>query len=267
VSLPQLEFLTIVAQPVHSILLDHLLIPTDLSLSQCFNFSDDKSPIPAYLPKKLENLQNVSRITSINLSFDPGMFLRIEGPSGSHYMFGNWCGVGLSPSIVDARVIQSLTLFRISTVERLAITEYSASAPTKTEKSPVYPMLLLMSNLRTLTLTDCLILPFLFALNPNRNSSRAVVCPKLEEIVLYIMNKDKDWPCVDELLEAMKERASRGSKLPAITIVCPEEFVPAKQVFKLKDYVSRVEYRLDDVAPGWDTIPDDVGYTGYESDW
>ena len=267
VSLSQLKFLTIVAQPVHSILLNHLLIPTDLSLSQCFDLSDDKSPIPDYLPKTLETLGNVSCVTSITLSFDPGMFLRVEGPSGSHCMFGNWCGVGPSPSIVDSRVLQSLTLFRISTVERLAITEYSASPPAKTEKSPVYLTLLLMNNLRTLTLIDCLNLPFVFALNPNRNPSRTVVCPKLEELVLYIMDKDKDWSCIDELLEAVKERASRGSKLPAITIVCPEEFLPAKQVLKLKEHVSRVEYRLDDVAPGWDAIPTDVDYTGYESDW
>ena len=121
VSLPQLEFLTIITQPVHSILLNHLLIPTNLSLSQCFNFSDPKSPIPAYLSAMLENLENISQITSINLSFESGMFLQVEGPTGSHYMFGNWGGVGASPSVVDARVIQSLTLFQISAVERLAM--------------------------------------------------------------------------------------------------------------------------------------------------
>jgi len=267
VSLHHLEFLKIVAQPVHSILLNHLLFPIDLSLSQCFNFSDGKSPIPTYIPKILKNVGNISPITSINLSFDPGMFLRIDGPSLSHHMLGSWDGADPSPSILDARVLRSLNLFRISAVERLAITEYSTPPPAKTERSPVYLTLLLMNNLRTLILTNCLNLPFVFALNPNQNPSRTVVCPKLEELVLYIMDQDKDLACVNELFEAVKERASSGSKLPAITIVCPEGFIPAKQVLKLKEYVSRVQYRLDDLAPEWDIIPADVDYPGYESDW
>ena len=239
-----------------------------IHLRDAFPNSSDAPPgRVVLLPKTLETLENVSSITSINLSFDPGIFLRVDGPSRSHYTFGHWHGGGPSPSIVDTRVLQSLTLFRLSAVERLSITEYSAAPPKKTEKSSVYQTLLLMNDLRTLTLTNCLNLPFVFALNPNLNPSRTVACPKLEELVLYIMNKDKDWSCINELLEAAKERASSGSKLPAITIVCPEEFIPAKQVLKLKDYVSCVEYRLDDVAPEWDDIPADADYTDYESDW
>jgi hypothetical protein len=102
-----------------------------------------------------------------------------------------------------------------------------------------------MNALRTLTLTDCLNLPFVFALNPNRTPSKAVVCPELEELVLYIKTRDRF--CIDELLEMVKERDSRGAKLSTITIVCPQEFVPAKEVDKLRDHVSSVEYRLDDV--------------------
>jgi len=91
--------------------------------------------------------------------------------------------------------------------------EYITPLPMKTERSPVYLTLLLMNNLRTLTLTNCLNLPSAFALNPNQNPSRTVVCPKLEELVLHTMDKDKDLACVNELLEAVKERASSGSKL------------------------------------------------------
>jgi len=111
VSLHHLEFLTIVAQPVHSILLNHILFPIDLSLSQSFDFSDGKTPIPTYIPGIFKNVGNIPPITSLNLSFDPGMFLRIDGPGLSHHMFGSWDGADPSPSIVDARVLRSINPF------------------------------------------------------------------------------------------------------------------------------------------------------------
>ena len=180
-------------------------------------------------------------------------------------MLGSWVGVGPSPSVVDCRVFQSLSLFRISAAGSLAITRYRAPASTETEQSPVYQTLALMNNIRTLTLVDCLNLPFIFALNPKQDSSRTIVCPELEELVLYIRNKDRF--CINELLEMVKERASSGARLSIVTIVGFQVFVPGKEVFKLKNHVSRVEYGLDDSAPEWDALPTDVGGTGYESDW
>ena len=262
VSLPHLKYLNIVAQPAHTILLNHLLIPTGTSLNLEFDFNDNKPPISTYLPKTLKNLFH---ITSVNISFSLGMPLRLDGPRGTLYMLGSWVGVGPSPSVVDCRIFQSLSLFRISAAGRLAITRYRALASTKTEQSPVYQTLALMNNIRTLTLIDCLNLPFVFALNPKQNSSRTIVCPELEELVLYIRNKDRF--CINELLEMVKERASSGAKLSIVTIIGFQVFVPGKEVFKLKNHVSRVEYGLDDSAPEWDALPTDVGGTGYESDW
>jgi hypothetical protein len=59
-----------------------------------------------------------------------------------------------------------------------------------------------MNDLRALTLTQCHNLPFILTLNPRNNPSNLVICPKLEELVLYA-----------------EERTSRGTKLPSITIV------------------------------------------------
>ena len=267
VSLPHLKFLIINAQPAHTILLNHLSIPAGASLKQEFDLNDDKSPFPTHLPKTLDNLKNISHITSINLSFNSGTSLRLHGPSGTHYLYGYLIGASPSLPILDGRILQSLSLFRISMAERLAITEYGTPLPARTETTPVYLTLLPMKNLRILTLTNSLNLPFVFALNPNKNPSRTVVCPKLEELFLYIMDKDKGLLCINELLEVAKERAASGSKISAIAIVCREEFVPAKQVFRLKRYVSRVEYRLDDVAPEWDAVPADADCADYESGW
>ena len=265
VSLPHLKFLTIVALPVHTILLNHLSIPVGAALSQEFNFDDDKSPIPIYLSKTFNNLKHISHLTSINLSFNSGMSMRLEGPSGTQYMWGSWAGANPSQPSMERRVLRSLTQFRISEVERFVIAGYRASPSTKTEKSPIYLTLLLVKNLHTLTLTHCLNLPFILALNPEQNSSGTLVCPKLEDLVLYIMNGA--WFCIKELLAMVKERASSGAKLSTITIIGSQEFVSAKEVLKLRDYVSRVEYRLDDVVPGWDDVPTDADNASYESDW
>jgi hypothetical protein len=262
VSLLHLKVLDIAAQPVHSILLDHLSIPMGASLISKFNYSDKKSPIPIYLPSTSTNLGNLSHIASINLCFDGGMSLRLEGPSGGLHMYGHWVGVAASPTV---GVLHSLNHFDISVTGRLTITQYGTSPPLEIKKSRVYQTLRLMNSLRALTLTDCLNLSFIFTLNPNRNLSKPIVCPKLEEVALYINTRDRF--CIDELLEMTKERASRGAKLSTITITCPQEFLPAKEVLKLRDYVSFVEYKLDDVLPAWNYIPNSVDETGYETDW
>ena len=265
VSLPHLKYLTIAALPVHTILLNHLLIPTGASLHQGFDFVDYKSPILAYLPKTFGNLKNLSHITSISLAFNSGMSLRLGGPSGTHYVDGNWNGGPITPPTVERRILRSLTQLRISAIERLAITKYHAAQPLGAAKSPAYEIFLLMNNLRALTLTLCHNLSFISALNPRENPSETIVCPELEELVLHIGSKD--WFCINEMLKMVAERASSGAKLSTITIVSLQEFVPAKEVLKLRNHVSRVKYRLDDSVSAWHIVPADADCTGYESDW
>ena len=159
---------------MHTILLNHLLIPTGASPTQGFNLSGSSSPIPTYLPKTLKNFKHISYITSINLSFNLRMFLRLAGPSGTHYVFGHWVGPSPLSLVSDYNVLWSLTMFYITGVERLMIDQYTTSPPTRIEKSPVYLTLLLMNNLRTLKLTDCLDLPFVLALGPKKHPSGTV---------------------------------------------------------------------------------------------
>ena len=270
VSLPHLEDLEIEAQPVHSILLKHLLIPSGTSLVLEFNFNGERSPIPDYLPKTLDNLNNLSRTTAINLSYESGLHLRLSGPSGGLYVLGHWTGADTFLSTVNRRVLRSLNHFTISTTERLTITAFGATIPQKTEKSPVYHTLLLMKSLRILILTDCLNIPFISALNPDKTPSKTLVCPVLEELVLYV--KKKEWFCIDKLLGMAKGRSSSGARLSTITIVSTQEFMPVENVLELRNHVSRVEYRLDNVMPLWDKIghEDDQGCEGgwgYESGW
>jgi len=113
-----------------------------------------------------------------------------------------------------------------------------------------------MKNLQTITLSRCNNLAFILALNPSKNPSETILCPKLEEIILYIERPDQFH--VDELLSMAEERASGGVKLSAITIVSTEALAPTKEVFQLRKHVSRVEYKFDDVPPEWDTLPNEV---------
>ena len=92
-------------------------------------------------------------------------------------------------------------------------------------------------------------------MNPDKNPDRTVLCPELEEIILYIT--DPKEVLVNELLKMAKGRASRDAKLSAITIAVVDATpsVRAKNVLKLREHVSRVEYKLEDKLPQWDALP------------
>ena len=266
VSLPNLKYLKIVAHQPHAILMDHLSIPTGASISQSFHFSDNESPILLHLPKDLGNLEHLSNVASINLNFTLGVYLRLQGPSGGHYMIGEWNGQGPVPISVDPQVLQSLGVFPTSAVERLAITQcqYITPPSVPVEESRIYNTFQLMNRIRTLTLTACLNLPFAQALNPKKNEPGTIVCPQLEELFLYI--KKKEWFCIGELLEMAEERASKGAKLDTITITSEEAFLPTRKVLELRNHVSHVDYKLDHVIPKWDAIPNDIYGADDESD-
>lgn len=128
--------------------------------------------------------------------------------------------------------------------------------PTLTEVNEYsYKFLLRTAELRSLTLTQCNNLPFILALDPAYNSSGLVLCPKLEELTLYI--EDRNVFHVPELVSMVQERALRGAELRSITIVGLGELLSGKEVFKLRDHVARVEYRFEEVPPKWDDVPED----------
>ena len=256
VSLPHLKDLSITTNQLHSILLNHLSIPAGASLRLEFEFDDEDSPISSHLPESPGNFCNLSHITAINLCFGlERRYLRFNGPSGELYILGNRIHRVESHNARTSRVIQYLTQFDISRTQRLAITlhSYRPSDPAQITKSTLYRALNRMEDLRTLMLIRCEILPFIHTLNPDKNPSKAVLCPRLEEIVFYINHQDLLH--VDELVYMAKERALRDAKLSAITVVNIDEVAPKKGVFRLRQYVSCVEYKFDDVLPEWDILP------------
>ena len=257
VSLPHLVDLTILADPpVHSILLNHLVIPTQAPLTLRFKVDGDGPPLQDFLPKKLENLKNIRSVTSVNLLFDGvGRFMRLEGPIGGLYVFGHWKDLASFDS--DRRVFKFLNHrdFALSGAQRLVITKFKHPMVARIKESASYLIFLRMKALRTLTLIQCNNLPFILALNPDQNPLKHIICPKLEEVVLYVEKRESF--NISALITMAKERASRRKKLPSITIISLGELVPGREVFKLGEYVTSVVYRVMEEPPAWDSIPED----------
>jgi hypothetical protein len=178
--------------------------------------------------------------------------LRLDGSYGGLYTFGyrkDW--VEAASLDLDCRILRSLDYFSLRMIRKLAIAEYKPLTLEANESSPSH-FLRDMKDLSTLTLTQYNKLPFILALDPDHNHSKRLLCPKLEELVLYVENQDAF--NIPELIHMAKERASRGVKLSSITIIGLGELVSGKEVFKLRDHVARVDYRVEEEPPEWDDI-------------
>ena len=256
VHLPRLKKFAIVADPVHAILLNHLTIPTEATLTLEFDIYDDYSPLPDCLPKSAKNLKNIFRIITVSLLFtETKKFMRLVGPNGGLYIYGrrdprvSW----IASLDSDRRILHSLDYFPLHMTQRLAITKLCI--PTLLAELDKSPPLVHMKALRALVLIRCYNLPFILALNPKLNLSKDILCPNLEELVLYVEARDKFY--IMDLVGMAKERALRGVKLRLITVVGLDELVSGKEVFRLREYVSHVEYRIEENPPKWDSILDE----------
>ena len=258
VSLPHLKKLYIYPSPVHSILLNHLCIPAGASLTLGFDFAGDESPVPEFLPKTLENLGNVFPSSSVNLLLDKfHKCVRLSGPNGGLFMFFHWIEEWQEEAVftLDRRVLRSLSRFDLSGTQSLMVTQYKSPTLGTVEESAPYYILSRMKDLQTLTLSQCNNLPFILALNPDQSSSKSALCPKLEEVVLYVEGLESF--NIKELVSMAKERASAGKKLSSITVVALSKLVPRKNVFGLKEHVTRVDYRIGEKPPRWNGVPGD----------
>ena len=254
VPLPSLKNLTIIAYPYHTILLDHLSIPVGASLTLEFRFSGDKFPLLDLLPETLGNLKNILPTTSVNICLDRAeKYVRLGGPNGELCMLGHWRDrEEVSSLILDHHILRSLTHFDLSGIQRLAITKYGPPTMDEIDRSALRYILLPMEDLRALMLTQCNSKPFIAALDPDQNLSERVLCLKLEELILYI--DELESLNVKELLSLAKARASGGAKLSSVTIVGLGELMAGEEVFKLKEYVTRVDFRVEGKPPRWDGV-------------
>ena len=227
VSLACLKRMAIYEGRPPSLLLDHLVIPVGAKL--LLHGDPDGFLIGSYLPSSLGNLENLSNFTEILLHVKHyNSHIRFSGPNGK---------VSIFPQIAQVATtcwaLRSLAEFDTSGTKRLEIVR--GNLP------PVdfyYRALLPMKDLRTLTLSRC-VNPYIFigALHPDTSSSRALVCPELEELVLRI---DREPFCIDDVIIMAAARASRGAKLKSVRIASQNGFSRA-DVLELKKHVLHVE--------------------------
>ena len=246
VSLPRLRLLGIAFESAHSVLLNHLRIPTGASVTLEVFFEGYESPLLNCLPRSLDNLDNISHITSVHLNFGSGINLRLEGPSGDLCITDSWDHAESTTPIHS--ILLSLNSLPISTTKRFTIAHWDASVRLYHEWFAACQTLRLMNDIRTLTLTDCSNLSLFIALNPYQ-ATNSVLCPELEELVLCTQARPDDLFIV-ELLEMVKGRASWDVGLSSFVIECPLELGPLDKLFGLRSYVEHVEHRLDSDTPG-----------------
>lgn len=259
VFIPHLERLILSSSSTHSTLVKHLVIPIGALVTLDFPFYGKSSPILDCLPENTHNLTNLSRITLINLYLVPrAKCVRLDGPSGQLYIYSTWPDERDSSHAVQRQIFKFLGVFNLSNIQRLAITKYTCSPRQTVDKSPIFQVLLPMNDLRVLTLTECNNLSFIRALNPEKNRLGTVACPNLVELILYINELNRF--NASELEEMALARAEQYTKRPSLTIISLGEMLPKGEVFALREFFPRVDYKLDVESPEWDALPsEEVG--------
>ena len=254
VPLPHLKTIGITADSGHIILLNHLCIPTGVSLTLRLSSNSLTSPPQEFLPETIANLNNLSGITTIHILLgEMRKYTRLSGPSGELNILIRLINHSILRQIVDCRILCSPGPHFLSMVQRLVVSEYEPPKPAHVERSSLFQTLSSMGKLCALVLTECYNLPFILNLNPEKNPSKLVLCPALEELTLYIKSHVQLY--IKDFLDTVKERALRGAKLASITIVGLDGLKPAEESFSLKEYVTRVDYRIEDTPPRWDHLP------------
>ena len=254
VALRHLTSLIITGGSAHPIL-KHLNVPVGASLKVWTTFSGEEPPLVDYLPERLPNIEALSHITAVNLCFHPeDKYIQLSGPSGSlNLVCTPWQDQVIPSSSMDHRILHSVGTRILSTTQRLTLSAYLHPDPANFDECPVFHTLSSADDLRTLVLSRCNTRPFVFALDPGKNASKLLLCPNLEEIVLYTWS----WDDAEELVSMAETRASMGAKISSITLTTSDTSAPWGEVLKLRNHVTRVEYRANGTSPSWDYLPDE----------
>lgn len=211
-----------------SALLDHLLIPVGVKLTTRVDLCG--SLIREHLPRSLDHLKNLSNFTAIQLYLGGyALHMKFSGPNG---------GVTTIPMADQIDwMLKSLTQLDTLRTKRLKV-----NYGDQLSSSSLYRALLSMKALCTLTFFghECLHI-FIHSLNLGTGSSEAVICPKLEELIIV--------PCSDEeafdiksIVGMVAARASRGKKLRMIRIIGGGDRPNPEDMLELRKHIWNAEY-------------------------
>jgi hypothetical protein len=224
VSLSHLRKLIITGQQPSSLLLNHLVIPVG---AEAAIYRDSlESQIDDLLPKSLNNFQNLSNISRIDLEF--GWFvscMRITGPDG-----GLSVASRLGP---DPTHLVTCALERLDTSSTQCLDIKDDNCMT----NELHGAILSMANLRTLNISRENDSPsFLRDLDLALASDGVIACPKLEELTYNVSGKLN----LGILVDFAAARASRRVPLKSVEVFSGEP-LSRVEVSELGEYVSHVE--------------------------
>ena len=179
-------------------------------------------------------------------------FARLVGPSGE--LREHEAGTAEIP---HANILYPLLdHLSLDKIQGLTITKHDRRAAIIANRSATCGLLCRMPDLHTLQLIQCYNPHFITILNPNSHFRQVVLCPGLRDLILYIEARDAF--NIPELMSMARERATRGTKPLSITMIGLGELLPGKGVFRLREHVAHVEYRVEESPPKWDDSPYDA---------
>ena len=257
VTLGHLHTLIINADSVYCIF-KHLHIPVGASVRMWATFTGEALPLLEYLRGTSPNTKNLSHISAVNLCFgSKNKHVKLSGPSGSLCVSGHRKNPATPSTTTDRGILRALSPHILSTTEQLTVSYYAHRDLANIEECLVSQTLRSMNNLQSFALTQCDSQPFIFALNPEKNSSEAVLCPNLKKLVLC----GRSWGPTNDLVDMAKGRALRGARLSSVTIVSLGSTgtpVRETEILGLREHVTQVEHMIDTI-PSWEYLPDETG--------
>jgi len=229
VPLAYLKRMEITSDGPYSVLLDHLLIPVCAELVLEVDFLS--SPADD-LPRSLDNLRNLSNFTTIKLHVDELCpYMTFSGPNGR-------------VSIIPTPTLFNETSLLLGLLDRLDTSRterFRIENDKYLYRDLVYCVLLPLKELRALMVYECNGPNVFFnALHPSTSSPDAVVCPKLEELVLVLCENGKVFD-MGVLIGMAEVRASGGKRLKTVRIVDGGDELNPEGVLELGKHVGRVE--------------------------
>lgn len=226
VPLPRLKRFSLHDLKSPSALFDHLVIPVGVDL----RMDSVLLQVKDYLPGTLENLGNLSKFNEICLRLSPycTCIIQFTGPNGrANFKLQI---PRASAAHITMRILGSLD------VSKTGLLKLICSKPLCGDV--LYDHLLRMSNLHTLTIfASHNLSSFLRILDPDRNPSNVLVCPKLENLISYIHRESN----AQTMINMAAARMSRGSRLKSVRIISKVKLAP-KMVLELRKHVFHLEY-------------------------
>ena len=227
-------------------LLARLELPKGVDVTVMLLIPDGSSNVVSRaIPPHPERLPFVTGIKRVRIRVAPEhgrCTLQFSGENGKATVMVRWKITDPDLDDLVMKSIQSFLPLSTEGVEEFSIQGYQAYSHV-----PALRAFGSLPNLESIIVVHCDNIALLRAL---RQPAGDVIAPKLRRVRLYL-DPGKD-ASGEELMELVKFRAANDVKLEKFLIISPDVIIPVAEVMALKSHVGVVEYRMDDIIPGFE---------------